>query len=322
MIQKKRTKPLKLLVLEAFMRRLPATHAKQQEAEAELAKVRAGYLGEHSLDFYLRLLPEQEYLILHDLRLLDRDYYFQMDTLILHSSMLLILEVKHISGELSFDQDFQQLIRSNEHGQEVFRDPVSQVDRQARQLMRWLQQHECKQVPVHDLVVLTNDRSLVRANPHDARMEKVIRSAGLLPHIERLSGGKALLSKRDMTGLAERLIQQHRPASYRVLEKFMVQPQELLAGVHCPQCKRMGMTQIKRIWRCLRCGHRSRDAHYESLQDYALLLKPQAGNKELRSFLGITCERLMLRMLDEMELPHTGNGRGRVYQIGAGMSGI
>ena len=72
----------------------------------------AGYRGEQSASSILEVLPENEYFIFHDIRLQGKPHPFQMDLLILSSSFFLILEVKNMAGELYFDDDFKQIIRT------------------------------------------------------------------------------------------------------------------------------------------------------------------------------------------------------------------
>ncbi|WP_353957948.1 nuclease-related domain-containing protein [Peribacillus sp. ACCC06369] len=76
------------------MRRLPPGHAKQPAIIADIKKIKAGYNGEYRVFQSLIALPEKEYLLFHDLRLIGSPFPFQIDILILTSSFLLILEVK------------------------------------------------------------------------------------------------------------------------------------------------------------------------------------------------------------------------------------
>ncbi|WP_205173528.1 nuclease-related domain-containing protein [Bacillus pakistanensis] len=48
--------------------------------------------------------------MLHDLRLFDGQHHFQIDTLIITSKVIFIIEVKNISGTVIFDSAYNQLI--------------------------------------------------------------------------------------------------------------------------------------------------------------------------------------------------------------------
>ncbi|WP_052144744.1 nuclease-related domain-containing protein [Halalkalibacter okhensis] len=111
-VKKERKIPLKILKLEALLRRLPAHHSIRNKIEEELKKRKAGYRGEQAIDYHLKTQPIDDGLILHDNRLKQgKDHFFQIDTLIVTTRFFMILEIKNITGTLYFDQEFQQLIR-------------------------------------------------------------------------------------------------------------------------------------------------------------------------------------------------------------------
>ncbi|MFC0188121.1 hypothetical protein ACFFJY_07460 [Fictibacillus aquaticus] len=59
MIEKEKALPLKLMQLEALLRRLPFEFEGRQLIEVDLARWKNGYLGEKSLEYYLRFLDEK-----------------------------------------------------------------------------------------------------------------------------------------------------------------------------------------------------------------------------------------------------------------------
>lgn len=239
MIKKNRTIPVKILKLKALLRRLPRQHPKRRLAEEELAKSLAGYHGEKSIDYYLSFLP-REYLILHDLRLLDSEKrYFQLDTLILSPKFFIILEVKNISGTLIFDETFHQLIRQTSEKEEGFPDPILQVKRQQAQLQIWLSQHKLPQVPIIKFIVISNPATVIKQGPVD-----IVIQAASLPH--KLKGVEEKYRKEKMEPKALRrlstfLIKQHQTADPDILEKLGILKQDLLTGVHCPRCEELSM---------------------------------------------------------------------------------
>ncbi|MBW8351459.1 NERD domain-containing protein, partial [Bacillus sp. IITD106] len=129
MIKKFREIPIKILVLEALLRRLPFSHPKRNLLQEELNISYAGYRGEQSMDYFLGQLPQNNYLIFQDLRIpLSENAYFQIDILLLTQSFFIIFEAKNISGHLYFD--FNQLIRTLDDKEETFHDPIVQVQNQ------------------------------------------------------------------------------------------------------------------------------------------------------------------------------------------------
>ncbi|MCD7033846.1 hypothetical protein LRR81_06330 [Metabacillus sp. GX 13764] len=69
MILKHRPYPLKISMLEALLRRLPAAYEKRPLIDEDLRKSLAGYHGEKSLDYHLNFIDDDSASILHDLRL-------------------------------------------------------------------------------------------------------------------------------------------------------------------------------------------------------------------------------------------------------------
>ncbi len=84
MFQKMREFPLRLKQEEALLRSLRPNHQKREKITKNLKKIRAGYRGELELelDYHLKFLPEKDYYIFQNLRLIYQDRVFQMDTLI------------------------------------------------------------------------------------------------------------------------------------------------------------------------------------------------------------------------------------------------
>ncbi|MCK6258408.1 NERD domain-containing protein [Fictibacillus sp. KIGAM418] len=185
MIIKERKMPLIIRKLNALLRRLPQHHPQRKDIEASFAKYMAGYRGEESIDYVLGFLPEEEYYILHDVRLSDGVRYFQIDTLIVSLKFILLLEIKNISGTLVFDQTFNQLIRITDEKEEAFPDPILQIQRHEQQFRAWLHQHQhhlhLHQIPLESLVIISSPYTLIK-NSRDNQaehLEMVIHSGKL-----------------------------------------------------------------------------------------------------------------------------------------------
>ncbi|MFB4163278.1 nuclease-related domain-containing protein [Alteribacillus sp. JSM 102045] len=65
--------------------------SKKRRNRGGTCKSAAGYRGEKSLDYYLSFLPENECLIFNDLRLPHKNYFFQIDILVLSTRFHLIV---------------------------------------------------------------------------------------------------------------------------------------------------------------------------------------------------------------------------------------
>lgn len=128
MIIKPLEKPVTIKKLEALLRRIDKNHPKRPQIEQDLAKRMAGYKGEQSMEYHLSFLDERKYYIFHALRIQSTsNYCFQMDVLILTSTYFLIIEIKNIIGQVTFENHFAQFIRTLNGLEEGFYNPLDQV---------------------------------------------------------------------------------------------------------------------------------------------------------------------------------------------------
>ncbi|MBT2699486.1 NERD domain-containing protein [Bacillus sp. ISL-40] len=160
MLIKERTKPLIMLILEALLRRLPNSHQKYQQILEELGRRQAGYLGEKSLEYYYRDLPQQKYMILHDLNLPDGDYNCQIDTLLLTPEFALAIDVKNMAGKLIFDTENEQFIQINNGIEKGYGYPIAQGERHQKYLQKLLAANHIPPVSVEYLVVISNSYNI------------------------------------------------------------------------------------------------------------------------------------------------------------------
>ncbi|CAG9612445.1 hypothetical protein BACCIP111899_01622 [Bacillus rhizoplanae] len=318
MIVKERKIPIYLRQLEALLRRVPVDHPKRNAIFETFAKHKAGYKGEQAIDYPLSFLPDKEYSILHDIRLFDQDHYFQIDTLILSSRFILLLEIKNITGTLLFDSEFNQLIRISEQKSEGFPDPILQIKRHEKQLQKWLNLHGFSTLPIESLVVISTPRTIINTSSHDQDFsQKVIHSANLPNKIEDLERMHEIniLSAKEIQELTIQIMIDHSPLHRNILEQYKVTKHELLKGVQCPKCSYLPMVKIMKGWHCSNCNGISKFAHKNALQDYALLLGMTTTNKELKDFLHITSSPVIKRLIRAMNLPYKGENKGREYDL-------
>lgn len=150
-------------------------------------KRRSGYLGECSLDYYLSFLKDQDYRILHGLRLLnEKQKYFQIDTLILTTTVLLPIEIKNYSGTITFDHQFQQLIQTKGGVEKAYEDPLLQIDRHQTQLKNWLTTNKFPGFPIVPLVVISNPSTIIKLIGNFKEYKSIIRSGNTVIKIEEI----------------------------------------------------------------------------------------------------------------------------------------
>ena len=274
--------------------------------------------GELSIDYYLNFLQE-DYYILHGLRLPYKHLHFQIDTLLLSPHFILIIEVKNWAGTLFFDTKFHQLIRTLDDGrEELLPDPLLQVERQNYQLREYLQSHHITNIPIHSLIVITNTRSKIETHPDNLTLhQKVIHSDFLASRINQLQREfqKALLSENELQHLSRLLLKHHTPSHFPILEKYGLSSNDILKGVQCTECFHIPITRVYAGWLCPACGVKNKKSHLISLHDYAVLYGHIITNRQAREFLNLQSESLTKRILKEASTSVLGATKGRVYKL-------
>ncbi|MFE8699485.1 NERD domain-containing protein [Cytobacillus sp. FJAT-54145] len=316
MIVKKLELPIRIRKLEALLRRLSSTHHKRELIEADLAKIYAGYKGENSIQYFLDLLPKQEFFIFHDLRIPNENHFFQIDILILSNSFILILEVKNIYGTLYFDQNFNQLIRTANNKEEGFPDPIIQAKRHQLQLENWLKYRAKTNLPIESFVVISNPASILKTDNNNKNIgKKVIHAHVLLDKVEELIRRYAnqTLDSKSKQRITKLLLKDHKLETFSVLEKYQICKEEVITGVICPKCNNHKMTRSHGTWYCENCQTKDKLAHIQAIYDYFLLLSSSITNQQARDFLLLASEDTVARLLQQMKLPQTGAKKGRVY---------
>lgn len=315
LIVKKREIPLRILIDEALLRRLPLNHPKRGEITQDLLIRRAGYKGEQDMDYYLSLLNDSEFYILQNIRLPLGQNHFQIDFLILSISFFLLIENKNMPGIIEFDPDFNQVIRRHNDKTEIYDDPVMQVKRQLIQLVHWLKLNRFTIPPLEFLVTYSNQGSILQ-NPtkNEEIYKRVCKGGSAIMKIEEFKNRykKEIFSQKDIKRLSKLLIKSHEPEGSH-LSKFNLTPADFIPGVACPSCSRLYMERISGSWHCTSCGTRSSDAHIQTIMDYFLIGNPSITNKQLRMLLQLPSDKTASRILLKMNLPFSGTTKNRVY---------
>lgn len=317
LIEKQRKTPLLIDNLTAFLKRLPA-HPKRKEMEEYLARQKAGFKGELSLEYFYRYLPLKEVIFLHNIRILHQNYYFQIDTLILTQKFLLILEIKNLSGQIYFDNLYSQIIRRVNDIKESFEDPIYQVERQAHHLSEILKLYKISFIPIETLVVITNPNTLIESAPsYTDALYKVIKSAGLKKkYIEfKQKYNEDKLTKKELKKIVKLLKKLNQPYNPDLCSLFKINKEELTNGVFCPSCEDALLVRRKRSWFCISCKETNHDAHIFALRDYARFISTSITNKECMQFLNLPSRSQSYHLLHSLNLPFKGTTKDRTYLL-------
>lgn len=315
MIGNTREYPKEIMILEAIVRRFPPDDFRKAEFEKKLYRKRAGYKGEKTLDYFLAQIDHSEMLILHDLRIPINSTHFQIDTLLITTNFLLIIDSKNYAGTLIFLPEFNQLIRILNDIEEVFPDPILQTKIQASQLKTFLEKHHLPPSPIEYLVAISNTQALIKNPTNDKEVSyRVFRSSNvafkLPPFYQKHTQSR--LSKNDMKKIARHLVKAHVPLVPD--PKSMNLPfDNMVKGVQCPACEGFGMDYHQGKWTCISCGHKTAYAHIQALRDYFLIYGPSVTSKQFREFMNVGSPSTAKRLLSSMDLTFDGTTKGRTY---------
>ena len=320
MILKSREKPEKMLKLDALLKRLSNTHPERMRLEKDYARFSAGYKGEGAIDYYLNFLDEKDYYILHNVRLTTKICSFQIDTLILTQSFILIIEVKNITGTVLIDSVYRQLIRTINGIEECFPHPEDQAYHQKLQLIHWLEQQRLPIPPIEILVVFANQNCILKSNctlPNNKQSSSIIHSTSILNNIQQIKDrySKEHLSKKEIRRIANLINKHHVSLNIDILHSYHIDRKDLLLGVQCPDCRAYYMIRKNGKWYCNQCGLNSTNEHYHALDDYRLIISPYISNKEIREFLCISSDSIARKLMEASKLHSVGTTRDKQYQL-------
>lgn len=281
MIIKPCTMPLLILSEEALLRRLLPNHQKRAEILQNLQKGWSGFRGEQYLSYHLGFLPEKEYLIFHDLRLVTGERSCQIDVLVLTPFAIFIIESKNLAGQVSYDQDVKRLIRTYQNQEESFPDPIMQAKRQQILLQHWMDKHKVKSCPVEYLISIGNSTAFLKTNGSKQIFEKILHAEQIPDKIQELnqSCSERIYSPYLLQKFTDLLLEAHTPQSIRILEKYEIPPSDILSGVQCPSCSTLPMERMKNKWYCPYCQSTSQNAHCQAITDSLSFTAPSPINK-------------------------------------------
>ncbi|GAB3045080.1 nuclease-related domain-containing protein [Virgibacillus ainsalahensis] len=276
----------------------------------------AGYHGEKMADYTISIYPHKNSFIYRDLRLQNGPYFFQMDNLILTDRFILIIEVKHMGGELEYNSDSQQLVQKRGVKKRGYKSPIYQAETQKFHLLSWLQTFELPSIPIETLAVLSNP-STVLENDQDnpSFFDKFVMLEALPEKIHYLyeKYQSKILDRNMMMKLHKCLLKGDIPHKPNLIKQYNIKEKHIVKGIPCTECQHHPMTRSGKKWVCPKCKHIDFHAHERVLLDYFLLYKPTITNRECRNFLHIESPKTAYYLLKSMKLEYTGRNSARKY---------
>ncbi|HSJ37465.1 MAG TPA: nuclease-related domain-containing protein, partial [Planococcus sp. (in: firmicutes)] len=184
MILKQRPEPSEISQLQNLLQRVPVVHPLFPHWTEKLRRITAGFHGEQRVDALWQEIPvECPHYFLHDLFIQKPNSSHQIDTILVTSRFVLVLEIKSIAGQLNFDPQLRQFSRTNRDGSvDGMRNPDDQLHRHEK----WMQQFLASQkvtLPVIGAIVFTYPSSIVNSRPAN---RIIIQSSGLPYLVDQL----------------------------------------------------------------------------------------------------------------------------------------
>ncbi|GLC88055.1 nuclease-related domain-containing protein [Lysinibacillus piscis] len=291
---------MKYRQLEAILRRVDEHYADYPHFVKQYALTTAGIAGEEEVFYFLQELtiPHQ---LLRNFCLVDyTGHRHEIDFIVIFSSFIICLEVKNITGQLDFNVETSQLLRTRSDGMiERFSNPVEQLVRHTR-FLSTLFPH----VPIVGAVVIANRRAII--GNHDSHIP-IFHADYIHSFIEKNLNQytKPIL---DIAVFHKQLTALHSPIS----KPFSFTLAHLKSGVFCAKCS-VKMKFIQGKFVCSQCHHQDKLAHFQALHDFRLLVSSKITNQQFCQLCDITSRYAAKRLLKF--LPVVQQGRATYYEI-------
>jgi hypothetical protein len=198
--------------------------------------------------------------------------------------------VKNVAGSIYFDPIFRQLIQLKEDKKIAFPYPQIQLHRQGAGIKKMLLHNGFSSIPIFTLVVISNDKTIIKTSPDNNNLNSRVIHRHLLPmqiHKYEKSNQNENYNDKQIKKLIRILKKKHIEADHSILERFKISPCEIRQGVICDTCNYSPLVREHGSWFCIQCKSKNTHGHIQTLLDYQMLIRPKITNGEARKFLKI-----------------------------------
>lgn len=313
LISIKRNTPALLKGIPRLIARIPPNHRKVQHLKEQLYRISAGYSGECNVDSYIERtrFPESTK-VFTDVQLrISPNFTFQIDTLIITESYVLIVEVKNIKGTIRFVQNPPHLEQVLETGDEAVIDcPVYQVESNKLNLDEWLLQRGIK-LKTLGLVVLANSNTKVKDVPEDF---PIIYKKQLPFYLQSFRSFETVFSTAQINEISKEIDKEQQNFNpFPLCSYFHIDQQDLRTGFICHYCNQLLQRKSLRTWRCSRCEKDIKNPYEIAINDWFMLVKNSITNEECRKFLNLKDSNAARYVLSSSLLVKKGKSTGTFY---------
>ncbi|PAV31336.1 hypothetical protein CIL05_01395 [Virgibacillus profundi] len=317
MIKLHRTKPYVILCYEALFRRLKEKYRNNNVINQDYWNYLAGYRGEQTVDYKLSTYPQKRFFEYQSLRLKVNHNFFQIDSLLLSSKFILIIEAKNMKGELNYNSDSGHLTQTYKNVEKGYQSPILQANSQEMQLSYWLQQViSVYGIPIESLVIVSDPSTIIKNNQNDPTFyNKMIYADNLIPKIKEMTikYTKNVLNKNILYSINDAFLKYNTPLKPKLLDYYNINENHLIKGIQCENCGSYPMKRMYKTWKCDKCFYADPTAHVRLILDYFLLHNATITNSECRNLLQIDSGKTAYTILNSMNLTQTGKNKARKY---------
>lgn len=294
-------------VCEALLRRGILQEKDRVLIEDLLWRASRGFDGELRADhFWEDLQLTMPHLLFHNYETVKVERFrHQMDTVFICERFVLIIDLKHIAGEISYNAQLNQLLRVANGQTLSLGDPFSQVMRHEAWMNQLLWEVGIE-LPIITAVIVTTNSSILGQMPERFHIFKL---PGLRMKLrDWLEAYPVQIDKNMLQLLHKEMLLRHRPHRWQ----HPLQELKIRHGALCV----CGEQMIYKNGRFV-CGygHRSREALSRALHDYRLLVNEWITNKAFREFFGIGSSDVANKILQRSGFESEGITKSKRYLI-------
>ena len=297
----------KIEICEALLRRA-YLHMEQQQSINELMnRLIRGNEGEYRLKWFWQdmALSEPHLLFFNYETVKYERFKYQMDAIFICERFILILECKHIAGEIYYDEKTHQLWRYYNGEKLMLNDPFSQVMRHEDWMAHFLLQQNI-QLPIFTAVVITTHSSSLNNMP---KQFSIFKLPGLRIKLQQLLQTYPKKINLNLLHLLhKKLLKQYKPQKWQ----HPFRNAEIKKGALCKCGEVMQYTHGK--FNCS-CGYTSKEPLLQGLHDYRLLVDEWITNKQFRDFFYVHNEDVVNKILKRLKFKTDGKTKSRKYLI-------
>lgn len=312
MLLLEREKSKSLIVADALLRRLETSDDDYPYFYEVSKRLHAGFEGEKMVDrHWFEMTNLEKHSLFFNYELMNEfGFPHQIDTLLLTPKFLFILDIKHMSGRVDYEEEKNQFIRTRQDGViESFSDPVAQVLRHGQYFERLFTNLQIT-LPIEYAIVFSNPSTIIGQVPKSVPF---FHTSGLRFHVSKLlSKHSPVLTEKSLNKLSKLLLSSLK----RKDTKPAISIDRIKKGVLCESCNyQVQMIYRNRTWYCPKCSVQNKIAFYQALDDYRILINDRITNREFRDFFGIDSMQIASKILSRLGLVAVGDKKGRYYII-------